>query len=108
VPGYVLVIMDDGTGNPPGELIAKAQVAVDRVRPAGVEVRVVGPTIVEVTVAMTIKVSPDFETADVQSAVRSQIINYVNSLKMGETLYLSSLSQEALKVEGVIAVRPNS
>lgn len=108
VDGFVTVIVDDGTGDPPQELIDKAQEACDKVRAAGIEVQVYGPTKINVVVGLSISINPDFDAIEVRAAVRAAVINYVNSLAMGETLYLSSVIPVVKAVPGVISVRPSS
>lgn len=108
--GFALVIMDDGTGNPPQELLDEAQVAVDKVRPATVEVLVIKPTISVVTSSLNIRIDqdPKYVQAEVVAAVVAALTDYINTRQVGETLYLSSLTRIALSVPGVVSIQPNS
>lgn len=108
VKGLVTVIVDDGTGDPPQSLIDEAQAACEKVRAAGIQVRVYGPTKVMAVIGLTLTIDPDFDDDEVKAAVKAAVINYVNTLKMGETLYLSSIIPVVKAVEGVISIRPSS
>ncbi len=108
--GFALVVVDDGSGSPPQSLLDQATVVIDAVRPASIETRVIGPTVVDVEINLNVKVNNvDYLEADVTAAVQDAVVAYVDELEIGDTLYLSRLYEVALDAhEGVIAVEPNS
>ena len=108
LPGTVTIILDDGSGTPSAELLANALSAAEQVRAAAIQVFIVAPNKVDIAVALSIRTTPTANTAEVQSAVSAAIVDYVNTLKIGDTLYLSSLMDVALAVSDVVSVQPNS
>ena len=94
--------------NPPSAMSAVAT-AVNLVRPVGTMLNVTGATGVPAAVALTLSYDGvNFVGADVAAAVLAACQALVNGLQMGQTLYLSRLSQTALTASaGVIDVPVN-
>lgn len=112
IRGFVLVVVDDGTGNPSDDFINKAIVAVDEVRPASIEIRVIKPVKDLTDIGVTIVPTPDIDTpikqGDLEAAVRQAIIDFVDSTDVGETLDQSDLIVVIKAISGVKSVVPNS
>ncbi len=89
-PGKVVVVVDDGSGEPGAGIILAARAAAGSVRSAGVAVSVVGPMLTRVTVSVGIEVAPGAEPpiAACVAAVR----DYANSLKLGEPMRITRVS----------------
>jgi uncharacterized phage protein gp47/JayE len=102
-PGTVMVIVDDGSGSPPSPLISAIQTAVNAVRPIGIQVIVQGPTKTTVTASLNIRIviiSGSTETnSNVQTNAQTALLDYINSLTIGETLYLQKLNQIAIDAD---------
>jgi hypothetical protein len=69
------------------------------VRPLGIVLVVVGPSVVNLTAGLNIKVNPLAVTVTVQKNVSNAILNYINSLTLGEGLNLNKLIQLAFEAD---------
>lgn len=107
--GFFTVVMDDGSGNPPPELITKVQQAVDLVRGFTIAFTVVAAQKVLIGASMNIKINPNAIAMQVQANVQAAVTSYINSLLIGESLYLYKLIQVAIDADpNVLAVQVNS
>ncbi len=80
--------------------------AIDRVRAAGVMVRLEAAVIVRVDGVFRIEANPTLrlsatERADLEGRVRKALIRHVDDKKMGQSLLFAQLIKEALLVDGV-------
>ena len=91
-PGNFVVYIDDGTGSPPSTLISAVYSAVDAVRPIGSTFTVLGPTIVNVTVSLSITVGSSGNKAVAQGEVENAILDYIDALPVGSALAYSKLA----------------
>jgi len=91
-PGNFVVYIDDGTGSPPSTLISAVYSAVDAVRPIGSTFTVLGPTIVNVTVSLSITVGSSGNKAVAQGEVKNAILDYIDALPVGSALAYSKLA----------------
>jgi uncharacterized phage protein gp47/JayE len=111
---YGLVIIDDGSGDPTPELIAAVQQAVAATwapsRGFGIQIQVIGPVLSLVTIALNVKISPlATSPASIKLKVENAVIDYINSLSIGDPLYLENISYVAKGADPlVVAVQPNS
>ena len=113
LPGYGVVVIDDGSGSPPSSLISAVSVAVAATNspPRGftIQILVIGPTLSNVAIALNVKINPMANSASVLLNVENAVIDYINSLEIGQTLYLENISYTAKGADpGVIAVEPGS
>lgn len=105
--GTFLVIVDDGTGDPPDAVVAQAQAAVNAVAGASIEGIVQRPTIVPVTVQMFLRLSPGVVTSSAASAAVNAMLAAINSLPTGAQLnYLTLPGVAAASYPGIIGVVP--
>ncbi len=105
--GFFTVVVDDGSGNPPSSLLSQVAAAIDPVRPLTVEFTVIAPTLVNASISMNIRINPSAITANVMLNVTTAILDYVNSLLIGQSLYLNQLTRIAEDADpNVIAVQP--
>lgn len=107
-PGFNTVIIDDGTGAPSSQLIQVVTQAIERIRGAGIEFVVVGPTTNDVEVSQQIQLEDDAFEEEVTVLVQKALSTYVNGLKIGQSLYLAKLISITVAVPGVKNVSPNS
>ena len=94
-PGHFVVTLDDGTGNPSSSLIEAVYSAVDAVRALCSTFSVQPPTIVNVTISLTISAAAGFSKPDLIGPVGSAITAYVNSLPIGSGLSYTRVAQVA-------------
>lgn len=85
----VTVVPYDLTDEPNAELMASVVAAIEKVRPAGVEVNVIYPEtrLVDVTVAVEVIASEGYEPSQFYDIIRTNITDYLRGLQMGETAY---------------------
>lgn len=113
-PGYGYLVIDDGSGQPPSPLVATVQEQVfsrwAKCRGLCIEGLTVPAERSLVTIALNVKVNPDAPAeATVLLDVKNAILNYVNALEIGETLYLHKLTGWALAANPwVVTVQPGS
>jgi phage-related baseplate assembly protein len=70
-------------------------------RAAGVQVRVLSPTIVQLSFTANITVAQGYAQEDVADAVSSAIQTYVNNLGIDEDVVLAELVERAMSVPGM-------
>lgn len=93
--GYFFVVIDDGTGTPPGSLLSSASNAIDAVRPVTSTFGVFAPVVVTANIAMTITTAAGYGHTATAALVAAALSNYVNLLTLGQTLAFSRLTQIA-------------
>ncbi len=94
-PGFILVVLDDGSGSPPSGLLAAAGTAIDAARPVGVSFAVVPPQIVAANAGMTLSsIVAANHPADV-AAVSNALVAFLDSLPVGNGLSFTRLAQIA-------------
>lgn len=99
-PGTVIVTIDDGSGAPPGPLLAAVANAVDTVRPVGTQFFVMPPTVFPAAINLAITVAGDKAAA--QAAAASAIRTYVTSLGIGAPLPVSRIAAIAYGASAAI------
>ena len=85
-PGFVSVVLDDGSGAPSAALMADVGAAIEAVRPAGIGTAVQAPVAVAAAVALTVS-----GPAEAQEAVRAAVGAWAGSRAIGEGLVLSRI-----------------
>jgi len=99
--GNFLVVVDDGSGDPPTALLTAVQAAIDAVRPVGSTFAVLPPTVITATVTLTIATTPaSAKTATLLGQVQSAIASYINALPPGAPLPYSQIYRIAYAVGG--------
>jgi hypothetical protein len=94
-PGFFTVVLDDGSGAPPGSLLAAAGIAIDAARPIGVSFTVVAPQIVAANVTMTLgSIVAANHPADV-GAVTCALTSFLDGVPVGTGLSFTRLAQIA-------------
>jgi phage-related baseplate assembly protein len=94
-PGNFVVVVDDGTGAPTSSLLSAVYSAVDAVRPIGSTFTVIAPTVVIVTVSMTITVGTGGNKPILQGLVHDAILDYIDKLPVGSAMPYSVLAKLA-------------
>lgn len=97
-PGNFIVTVDDGSGNPPTTLLNTVYTAVNAVRPIGSTFAVFGPTVTNVTIALTITVASGYVKANLIGPVQTAITDYVNTLPVGTSLRYAQIFNQAFDV----------
>ncbi len=90
-PGFFTAVVEDGSGTLPLALQTALYNAIDVVRAFTIEFAVIGPTLISPTVALPIHVAAGANVGLVTQAVATAILDYVNSLTIGQSLNLSRL-----------------
>jgi uncharacterized phage protein gp47/JayE len=93
--GMNLIYVDDGSGAPPAATVQAAAAAVDGYRAFGVRVGVLGASLLQANVQMTVTVAATYSAPAVQAAVVAAITNYINGLGLGAPLRFTRLEQIA-------------
>lgn len=89
--GYLTVIVDDGTGSPPGSLLTAAATAVDNSRAAGIQFGVFGPSITTISISYAIVTATGYDHTALVTASQNAVLAYVDALLDGATLYWSAI-----------------
>jgi uncharacterized phage protein gp47/JayE len=90
-PGFITVVVDDGTGYPSSALLQSVANNVNIYRSAGIRFGVIAPTIVSASINMNITVYNTALVGTTSANIVSALIAYVNSLPPGQTLAYSAL-----------------
>ncbi len=110
--GQFSAIIDNGTGSPPSSLLNSIGAALDSVRAFCVQANVSGPVLQTVTISLNVRLAnplPNGLTSGgITSTVQTNIISFVNSLGIAQTLYLADLISIAMGVLGVTAVQTST
>jgi hypothetical protein len=89
---------------------------MDKFRMAGHDLEVENPTYVSIDLTLTVCIRPEYISDHVVAALREELSNHLlpdgrrgifhpDNLTFGQTLYLSTIYEAALKVEGVESVQ---
>jgi len=95
------VYIADTTGSANAALQGLVSDELEDWRAAGVQVNVVGATVVFQDLAITLSFYAGFDTSRSRDAVREVVVAVVNGLTIGETLYRSQIVAAAIGVEGI-------
>ena len=91
LPGHFWVVVDDGTGSPPGSLLSAASNAVEAVRPIGATYAVTGPVAIEVAVQISFVTSSPATQPLVAAAIQAAVAVWIAGLPIAGTLAVSKL-----------------
>lgn len=92
-PGYVTVVIDDGTGAPSEGLINQVASNVDLYRAATVNFGVFAPHIITTDVECTVIAGPGFTHAAVVQVVSAAVRSFINNLPIGAALLYYKVAQ---------------
>ena len=96
-PGQFVLIVDDGTGEPNGPLLAEAYTVVDQIRPIGSSFVVKAPDFVPVTVALSLTPGGPALNATDGAAIIEAVTAYISRLPIGSTLSTTRIIEVAYK-----------
>lgn len=94
-PGNFVVYIDDGTGSPSSTLRDAVYESVDAYRALGTSFEVVGPTVINASIVMTVTALPGFISANLVGPVASAVATYIDTVPMGSPALYSRLAQVA-------------
>jgi hypothetical protein len=106
--GSFTVLIDDGSGSAPANVLSLVSTAVDETRAFGVQQFTATPSLITATIQITIRVASGFNVTNVNAAAQAAISAKVNAGNTGQTLYISDAEGAALGVQGVVAVLPGT
>jgi uncharacterized phage protein gp47/JayE len=99
--GNFYVVLDDGTGAPSADLLAKAQAAINAVRPLGSTFTVHPPVVLAANVSMALTLSSG-TLATIDAEVKAAITDYLNALPLGTNCPYTILAQIAYNTSPLI------
>ncbi|QDH16778.1 baseplate J/gp47 family protein [Swingsia samuiensis] len=110
--GYFTVVVDDGSGVPTDDILARVYKSIDEVRALGVGFSVLRPSILVVDVSMTVVVPFSTSVLSAESSIRNVITEDIRSNGVGNGYAYSRLSYLAyvgarVDVSSVLDVRLN-
>ena len=91
LPGSFWVVVDDGTGSPPGNLLTNVSRAVDLVRPIGATFAVTGPGIQPASIALSVVTSNPVTKPSIVVSIQQAVTVWIAGLPIGGTLAVSKL-----------------
>jgi uncharacterized phage protein gp47/JayE len=101
--GFVTIVLDDGSGAPPGTLLQAAAAAVEAVRCTGITIGVIPPSILSATIAMTVVSTVASQHAQDVAAATAALQLYIAALPVGAPLPYARLAQLAFDASPNIA-----
>jgi uncharacterized phage protein gp47/JayE len=93
--GYVLVLVADSEGYSNTALVEDVEVELENWRAAGIWVQVEGADRQEETVTLAIGVETGADQGVLRTAIRDVVLDYVNNLAPGATMYRSAITHKA-------------
>jgi uncharacterized phage protein gp47/JayE len=107
--GYFFAVIDDGSGNPPSSLVTNVQNALNNIRAFTVQENAFAPTKSSPTISLNIRIASGASSGTIINIISTALVNYVNSLTIGATLYLNNLVEEAIdSSSSVVSVQPGT
>jgi len=100
--GNFVITIDDGSGSPSDVLLSAAYAAVDAVRPLGSTFSVRSPTLVPVTVSVTIVTEKGTDRNAAIGSLASVITSHINALPIGASLLITRIAQLAYDADARI------
>ncbi len=82
-PGEFVAVIDDGTGSPPAALIASVQNILEVTRGFTIEAQTIPVVVVTATIAIAVRINPNFDSGTVLAAVAEAIAEAVNGTPIG-------------------------
>ena len=107
-PGQFTAVVDDGSGSPPSSFITLCTTAVAAVRGFTIQANIVAVTPVAPTVNIVVRSDGTLPTPTLEANVQAAILAYINSLGIGQTVYVSGIIDAATAVAGVVSVQPST
>ena len=101
--GTFTVVVDDGSGAPPADLLASVSAAVDAVRPIGSIVLVVGPTLIIADISLQLLVLPGADVGLTRQHVATALTQFVDGLAVGAPLAYTRLANVAYQADANVA-----
>lgn len=101
-PGSFFMVVDDGSGSPPGTLITAAQNAVNATRAASVRYNVYAPSILTVNAIGFVTVAPGYLQATVADNVATAITALLNSRVIAQAVPFAEVVATGMGVAGVL------
>jgi len=93
--GYFYAIVDDGTGDPPTELITAAETAMNVTRGFTIAYSVYPPAILEVDIELTLTITPTGQQVDITQNVTNSITQFLFQAGIGGLLPYSMVANLA-------------
>ncbi len=103
--GEFLVVVNDGSGNPPSSLLNAVSAAISGVAPITVQWNVIGPTAVAGTISLAVSLSAGYTLSMVQGLVQSAVSAYASGVALGGVVTVTGVIQAAMGVAGVASVQ---
>ena len=97
-PGYITIVVDDGSGTPSTQLLSSVTAAVNAVRAASIQFGVFGPVVITANVVMTISTAAGYTHGTIVTQVQTALTTAINALGIGQALSFSRLASIAYGV----------
>jgi len=95
--GALLVIIDDGSGDPSTDLLSSVASAIDAVRPVGTTFSVVPPVVLTVNVALEAHFISAADATQGVAGIENLVATYLNSLPIGQVASMTRVAQQAYR-----------
>jgi uncharacterized phage protein gp47/JayE len=89
--GYVYTVIDDGTGAPPPDLIARALAAINTVRGLAIRNDVFAPNVTNIVITVDLLIDPIVTEPTMTATVTDAVTIFVDSLAFNEDLRYTKL-----------------
>jgi phage-related baseplate assembly protein len=100
--GQFLVVVDDGSGSPPGNLLQAVYTAVDAVRPIGTSFTVQAPSVIDANIVMELTTAATADHPTIAAQVTSAVTAMVDTLPIGATLPITRISAVAYNTSSLV------
>jgi uncharacterized phage protein gp47/JayE len=103
-PGYYYVVADDGSGSPASDFMTAVTLAVNAVRPLGIQAGCFLPLVTNAVVSMIVTTASGYDHNTVTGLVAQALEDNINLLGLGNGLDFAILASWAYTVPGVTRV----
>ena len=99
--GHVYLYIASSDGTPTTSLVTLVSSAIDSTKAAGVQVHILSPTTIYVNITAELAPQQNYTFNDIETNVETAIYNHLNSLGIGEDVYLAKIYDIIMDVVGV-------
>lgn len=90
-PGFITVVIDDGSGEPPSSLLSAVESILEKTVALAVLFGVYATTPITENISATLLIDPTYDETLIHDAVVEALTKYINNLNPGEPLYYSKI-----------------
>lgn len=108
LPAFFYAVIDDGTGNASGTLLANVQAAVLATRGLGIATSIYAPIPFEIDISAQVLSDGSVPNATIQAAAQQSLFSYIESQSFNATFYYSEIPRIIYNTNNSLSGKPDS